>query len=363
MDNNYEGGQKILEEVIPEEMTFSTALGEPGAFSATCKMPKKSQSVNSKLLSLLPYYYDWRVARADLSTVQFGGIIDEVEYNFVDRTVRVAGKDYMGALDNRMWYFDPADPVGNWYPQEPGGMPRSIDLVVQDLITNTFSRTASVPISFASSISGTPPTIFYSIGPADSETIYSKIKALSEQADGFDFSVDYNRVFRLYYPSKGTTRTLRLENGFNMVYNGVKITEGGSNRVIAIGQTPDNRAGSVGVVSGYPTGGYSGGTGPRTKEVLIDLGDVDDAKVIKSFADGEARRQTLPLREMDVDYVVNPREVLWSSVVIGDTINVIGNQDISEPTATKRVVSIECNVDSSGVEKISLGLDEPAISL
>jgi len=165
----------------------------------------------------------------DETTLLYSGYVSEVSFD--DNTVKVATKGFFNLLDKRVTNSERI-----YTADDSADIAWDLIDYTQTLTNGDFGITR-----------GAHPTTKDRDRTFRYDNIKQSIEKMSsnEVKDGYDFEVDYLKIFNIYYPEKGTERrSVILEEGFNILKYSVKKTfiNAMANQVIVFGAGQDEDA-------------------------------------------------------------------------------------------------------------------------
>jgi hypothetical protein len=348
-------------EAIPVNLQYGITLD--GSDFCTYEIPM--QNPMAKWQQSEPYISDFSLYRDGLPFMS--GITTGIGFKPNSGLLSVSGKNWRHWLERRIYPFDMPSVAADFDPTFTRTATDTIT-IAWDLIEDTSlnavyslggSNYAYVGVMITEPVFlGTSGLVIdYKIDYADEESIASKVDDLSKRHPGFDWFIDFDRVFRVVAPYRGRDRTyIILEEGVNVT--GTDFSNDGilASRTYATGQGTSQKMMDIGEHSGTT---YFF----RLMEKFVDFGEISSQSQIYYLAQGEDLRSVHGI-EMITTTVIPQSFDFHANVQIGDLVKVriptsyfpsgyIGGGS----GATRRIVNIAGSVDNEGNETITLTLD------
>lgn len=345
-----------------ENLHVTWNKGENGPHELTYEIP--SQYPGTDISRIKPYYVDFELARNDIPL--FSGMLTSVSFESENEYIEVAGKSYLHYLDKRTFPFDPMDPNRYRIFFPPRGY--AFDTVATEMSTiigymfdKVFAEPNSLPMTWE--LVDTGVFIPYQIDLGDTETILSKITALSQQDPGnFDFWIDdLNKHFKMAVPRRYPIDVLADPKLCNWTFTdspsgllSVKWTNNGpeSSRLTGYGAGDDVKLGlrmqDPGTMNMC-----------RLLEATEDFGDVPNRARVNALTKGkfgyDIRDQTECTIEVWPDAV---QDFFYGRIYPGCAIWLDYSNEVYRINSAHEVVSIELEVNTETDESVTLNLNQ-----
>lgn len=223
--------------------------------------------------------------------------------------------------------------------------------IAWQLIADTQALTGGgLGITNASSATGRTRDRDYEVGKRLSEAI----DQLGAVIDGFDWDIDPDLAFQLYYPQRGTARDLAIVWGDTASQVDRKVDTSDYATALrcsgADSLTPVTRV-AAGIATA-PEGRWETQIGDSDIAKAVTLGDKADAALLE-------RSVILPA------YTATLRAGVWSpsTLWLGDTCRVVVRSGRLDVDTTARVVQIDVSVDDNGAETVKVTFDRTPADL
>lgn len=259
--------------------------------------------------------------------------------------MNVTCADYKDMLRRRMLYD--ADPeLLAWSTTVPNPAVDQEE-IAWSLIARTQARTGgNLGITRASSTTGVDRNRTYEAG----SLIGDLIENLSQVDDGFEWDIDPDLAFQLYYPARGG------DNGFLLDWGG--SVEGVSRTVTSTNYGNAVRLNGAGAADGSTppevatTESATIGVEGRWEVQLGDTGAVEASTVAERAAYELANRE-----QITPSYSLKLNTELWtgpSDLWLGDSARLVINQGRLDVDVMVRILSFDFDIDNDGYEAVTV---------
>jgi hypothetical protein len=180
---------------------------------------------------------------------------------------------------------------------------------------------------------------------------------LSESGDGFDWSIDTNRTYREWHPTRGSDNGLLLEYGSNVA--AFSFTESTAPGEIVTDVYVQGPPGSQEVTASNSTSRTTYG---RREASLTFFADFEASTVtngqIQKHADAAIAERIAPIVIPQITLMRESSTAPWGSYWLGDTVTFRADVGAYQKiNAEYRIVQIDVELDDNDNETISLGLN------
>ncbi len=352
----------LLGEITPSELSFGMSLGNVGYVNYSLPLAH----IMATRPFFEPYRTDFILERNGFQKL-WNGIHTNEEINLEDRTLRVAGKDWLHYFERIIW---PKDPNSNYRSTTAADATNG---TVFDYTNNVFElahrlmiQSTGLTDSLAWTTNYSYPTTFstfrYQIQPGDTHTIAEHISEIFRLETGTAKpavrplnGVSYFAPSWYEYGS-ATPVVHTLEHGMNCEVLNFRNEGIQATRTFGIAQGLSSRKGYYaqhGTIGWY-----------RRYDSVEEFSSVGAASNIMNLTNAASESNGAPHLEVNVRYVQPPTDSnfsFWETIRPGvrvriraDLVSFILDQDLV-------VVSIEATVDEEGEENIVLTLDNAAL--
>lgn len=309
-----------------------------------------------------PYFADWRLKRNSYKVGQ--GIVTRLSGNKNEEFFSVAGQSYTHYLDRRIFPYDINYTLTTGNRVFAGGQYIAVDTPVHLIVRDILERLQNVDaycLDYSLSIAAIDfHLLHWSIPLGDTESILSKIKALSELGyamGGFDFQITKDKEFRLWYPEKGdpTQPVLYLSD----------LTDETAVPITDLGFSNDGPGAThvLGTASGglLPVNRDFPGSSEKFRRLDkgSDYGDsVKSFEALDSMTSGDLAKSANPMREI-TPITVNANEIpdFWSTVDTGLYAYIVEDLVWHRIDSAHKIIKMDCEITNEGDENVTLGLD------
>jgi hypothetical protein len=335
----FRAGHSMLGEAHPVNLSFSKYIKDIGSVTFDMNL-SHPLCVRDKIE---PYATDFVLMHKEHHIL--GGIITSVNVDVETEWVTLAGKEYTHYLEKRFWPIDPDNPEIYSAIQEDSFV------VVTDILDRVLMEPHSLMMSYDLGMSGI--LVNYRIEPGDTESVYEKLRDLSEQSPGFDFGTHIDIIDQMVHvelmaESPRITRDNdfvfelgRNIRSFSYDCTGVKATfvagsgAGSSNKMMRVAMHEED-------MEMY-----------RRLDHTVDFGDIIDPDMVQRQTDAELARMGHSHREdLTASYIPGPNIDLWVSVEVGDVCLVRVDTRYEQINQEFRVVGYEVSPSDQGDEEV-----------
>jgi hypothetical protein len=304
------------------------------------------------------------------SQIIAAGVHTSVSGSLGDDYMKVAGVDWVGYLDQRLYPFDPRPDHVNDYVigTPPAGLAYedvSVDasVIINNLWQAIFGRPNSLPLTYGPLTVGlTVP--YFRLDLGDTTTLLEQIQDLADFFPGFDFWVDpLTLEFQTAYPYRFGDITALIEAGStgpNIVYStddvvpdSLDFTNTGPAQTHLFG-TGSGLASELGTALGTIDGEE---TFWRT-DGQYDAGDVYDQDSLDGLTAQQLSYGLNPIHEISL--VLDPARItdFWEKFKPGVAIWVDEDLLFHQIQSPQRVVSIDATVSNDGNVTATIGVNQ-----
>jgi len=371
----------VIQTLRPENLHFVLMLGSlgPGTIDYEVSRYAKDDSgvaiVSHDFVG--PYRTDFRLRRSDLTDPVMAGMHTSVTGLDADDTpienIQVAGKDWLHYLERRVWPYDATLGYTNWptgfrfkvTAGEVGQIVKDILETVRDVSANyplapdVLGPNPSYSLGFTVDADSTGVPINYDIATLDSSSIYSLVQTLSQQGQtrgGFEFYMTWDKVFKLVAPEIGNPLSPidTLEVDAIDWFRSVGFTNTGpeATHVLGVGAGTSNQQGGINKHFPANSAVY------RRHDKVADFGNVKNLDALESLTSLELAYGSNPIHDIPVE--VSPEDItnFWTLYRPGEYVSVIYDLGFHQINSVQKIVSMDCTVDTEGVEKVQLGFNQ-----
>lgn len=315
-----------------------------------------------------PYRTDFRLNRDNVYLM--GGLHTSIKGSTEDEMLSIAGRDWLHYLERRHypsidydikssgWDFTESWTAGSnsaWFDLSP-------DEVVKNLL-DAILNIDEYCLDFTYDLDAVPkiPNWYYIISWGDTETIYSKIKTLSDAGfdddnfdNGFDFWMTQGKVFRLGYPYRGNPDNIVyfFQKGDPAIIN-VEFTNTGPDGTHVLAQGGGLANQLTAVVH------YRGNSAEyRRHDMTANVGDTMDMRQLRAYARDALHLGVQPVHEITL--TVNAIEIpnFWNIFRPGYFIHLDYDLGWWHIQSDQRIISMDCNISNEGEETITFKLNQ-----
>lgn len=322
-----------------------------------------------------PYRTDWQL-EVDGNIVE-AGLHTPYERSGESEAKKIAGKSWLHYLERRHYPFDPQAPntfrhglptTTATYPQTGvafSAYQQDAANIISDLLDITLARPNSLDIFFAAITTGNVHNFRIDLG--DTESIYDKIKGLSDEEPQFNFRItpDTRQFFiyseHIYLDGAETDPTQNLwvfddrdpDNGvldINFINDGPRYTH-----LIGYGAGTASR---LGVALGYPHNQAI----YRRLDGTEDYGNVVNRTQLTNRAQRDLSFGLYPQHELTL--TINPDaprfegEDFWKWTFPGESIWIRWDLESAFINHGYVIVEMDCTIDNEGNPTVQFGLNE-----
>jgi hypothetical protein len=322
-----------------ETVTYSLGLESPLASQAYC---------NPNYTDFIIYYKDKELC---------AGMHTEVDLNDVDaNTLDVSGRGWLNYFETRIW--PPINRDGSPH-NDYSVTDRDMIFIAQDLIgyVSIWETPISLQVFFNNAASGQLRDYEIIAGDGTS-SIFSQIEELAKGHPGFDFEITWDRVFKTYYPRKGTVRDYVFEQGINCGPIQYRNPGNGGNFFWGTG-TDDSDA----ALTSW-SWNDADILATRRRDILVDYGPIHFQENLDFLAQGEAARQVLPLKQISAEWRGDDRITnIFDQVSLGDIVLLRGDTGYEYINDWYRIVGMEVTPTDDDDERVTFTFDDGSLSL
>jgi len=267
-------------------------------------------------------------------------------------TVTLSAIDYRGLLDRRI--FNDSITNNPWNNVDQG----TIAWEIVDLTNiNTDAGNWDIGVDSSSLTTGVNRDRLYEPG----QNVGQALQQLSEVINGFDYEIDANKIFRLFYPERGTEKSFVLDLGGNVLQvsrtvsssdyaNSIRVN-GGENEQ---GSAPFHVT-TVADIATTPEGRF---------ESQIGFPDITVATTLVERAEFELARRAV----INPSYSLRIADNRWEGpdqVWLGDTVQLViksGRLNVISDVRIRKF-DIKLNQDGEEVINIDVGNEQAELGL
>ena len=367
--------------VKPPGLHWSIKNSEKGEM--TCELPLGMNEYDGSPLQrdgIVPWHTDWYLYRGN--TLRDAGIVTSINLTDERDSVLVAGMNWLGYLEHRVYPFDPEQYVNqrdwaNW-PKKWGvggtlesGSGVDVRTIVQDILRAMVNATIETPGGgVVAGPFNTPPFIFsnpalgmdgrYKILPGDETTIFDHIKKLSENSDGFEFDVlPHNLEFKMYRNRDQGTPVYRFDT----------VSNKKNTRLIELDWTNEGPLATVTIlIGGTPTLGLAktdleSVIRYRWTDRVVQAGQITSRAMLEKAAEGEQFEDRFPRKR--AAFAGHDPELwtpnFWTGgrprSLLGNRVRVKHDFGWHMVNADYKVMGLNIDVDEHGNEKVSFEVE------
>lgn len=316
----------IIDEVPVSNLTFGYALDEAGScsFTVALKDPKCTRAI------LEPGEREVKVYRDGV--LVWGGYLWTAYASWGEGHVRFACEGYLSRLSKRLVTSNLTYTSLEQFD------------IAWNLIAHTQAKTdGNLGITRGpEGNSGVQRTRKYA--QFERPNILEEIQGLADAGTGFDFEIDQNKVFHMYYPEKGSNKLVNFElgkniGGFSYDIDTVSIV----NSVSAIGAGEGELTCVASAVD----------TASRSKYGLME--DTLSLQNIKRFDTLQDRANGWVARNKDARFQpqgnITGSDPVWTTLATGDRVTILGDYGYMELDQSFRIVTMLVQIDNTGNEQ------------
>lgn len=359
---------EVLGIVAPENLHFVLNIDEPHTLEF-------EQSIFNTVTSIFrgdapsagPYQTDWALKR-DAFTVATG-IVTRLEGQGGSEFFTISGQSYLHYLDRRIFPFQLtysnsiSNPSGTGARIWAGGGYYAIQTNVDQILLDILDYVDNIDIYGLTFTTDIDPIdfapFFYSIEGGDSESILSKVRALSElqyKAGGFDFEMTKNKVFKAYYPEKGSYTdpviVIYVDSDGNTTATELGFANTGPEATHVLGS---GGGGWLPVNKDFPESSAK----YRRLDSAHDFGDnVKSADMLDNMTSSHLSLGANPVHEVPITVNANEIENFWQAVEAGFYAYVQYDLGWHKIDSSQKIVSLDCTITNEGDENVAFGLNQ-----
>ncbi len=182
--------------------------------------------------------------------------------------------------------------------------------------------------------------------------IGDEIVAMSELSDGFDFEIDAERVFHMYYPNKGAVKSIPLELGKNIATFGLQEDATGmANSFSAIGAGDGSNTCIAVAIDATSRSQYG------LLEANESFTDIKTFTTLQSRATSRLARIKKPRRQPNL-YAVFEADQDYDDYEVGDRVQVEAEDGYISFDEQMRIITMTHQITNEGRETVTVGLDQ-----
>jgi hypothetical protein len=289
--------------------------------------------------------------------------------------LNIQGKSWLWYLQNRHYPFNPShatDFLGGTATEKMGLGYQNFATpgkIITDIMTKTLSRPNSLGITGYSSLPAAGPKMGFSIPLGDTESIYDKIKQLSDMTTsgegddgGFNFDVLANKQFKMWVPSRFPNAARSSPSG--CIYNFNQHTHTVPTDMVTAefqNNGPDfTHLFAEGAGTSEKYRGYALSPDDETQEIFrrwdgnISFSDVKDPKRLMTLAQMHLSAGLYP--QISVPLTVKPDNIpgFWTKFQPGEAVWIDLDMGGRRIDGGYKINQMRCTVDAEGNETVDL---------